>query len=87
MRIVDLDTSRGDNCPNGWTTPNDPTYPSLDVCQSQDTGGAGCFPTTFSAYNVRFVAKQEATKEPHQMHLPYSAALRISMVHMLMGCP
>ena len=46
----------GDNCPNGWAkfrTPNDPVYPSLDVCQSPG-GGSGCFPTTFSAYNVSY---------------------------------
>lgn len=56
MRIADLNTSRGDNCSTGWskfTTPNDPTYPSIDVCQSQTTG-AGCFPTIFTVYNVSY---------------------------------
>ena len=57
MRIADLDTSRGDDCPSGWskfTTPNDnPTYPSIDVCQSP-TNGAGCFPTTFTVYGANY---------------------------------
>ena len=57
MRIADLDTSRGDDCPSGWskfTTPNDnPTYPSIDVCRSP-TNGAGCFPTTFSVYGANY---------------------------------
>ena len=55
MRIVDLDTSRGDDCPDGWSkfTTNDPTYPSIDVCQSP-TFGVGCFPTTFSVYNASY---------------------------------
>ena len=56
MRIIDLDTSRGDDCPTGWskfTTSDDPTHPSIDVCQSPTTG-AGCFPTTFSVYNASY---------------------------------
>ena len=37
MRIVDLDISRGDDCPTGctkFTTPNDPVHPAIDVCRS-----------------------------------------------------
>ena len=56
-RIADLDTGRGDDCPTGWSkfiTPNDnPTYPSIDVCQSP-TSGAGCFSTTFSVYGANY---------------------------------
>ena len=56
MRIADLDTSRGDDCPTGWrkiTTPVHPTYPSIDVCQST-TGNVGCFPVIFSVYNANY---------------------------------
>ena len=37
MRISDLDTSRGDDCPTGWTkttTANDGMNPATDVCRS-----------------------------------------------------
>ena len=50
MRIADLDTSRGDDCPIGWrkiTTPNNPTYPSKVACQSLNDN-AGCFSTSFT---------------------------------------
>ena len=57
MRIADLDTSRGDECPTGWskvnTPDNNPMHPSLSVCQSP-TDTAGCFPTIFSVYNVNY---------------------------------
>lgn len=56
MRIADLNTSRGDACPTGWsklTTPNVPDHPSIDVCQSPTTG-RGCFPTTFSVNNASY---------------------------------
>ena len=56
MRIADLDTSRGDDCPTEWrkiTTPAHPTFPSIDVCQSI-TGNLGCFPTVFSVYNANY---------------------------------
>ena len=35
MRITDLDTSRGDDCPSGWTnitTPNELPHPAIPVC-------------------------------------------------------
>ena len=57
MRIADLNTTRGDDCPTGWskiTTPsNDATYPSIDVCRSP-TDGTGCFPTTFTVYGANY---------------------------------
>ena len=55
MRIADLDTSRGDDCPTGWRkiTTAHPTYPSIDVCQST-TGNLGCFPIIFSVYNANY---------------------------------
>ena len=56
MRIADLDTSRGDECPTEWrkiTTPSNPTHPSIDVCQST-TGNVGCFPVIFSTYSANY---------------------------------
>ena len=50
MRIADLDTSRGDDCPTGWTkitTPDNPPHPAIDVCRPS-TDSAGCFPTSFT---------------------------------------
>ena len=50
MRIADLDMSRGDDCPTGWTkitTPDKATYPSKDVCGSP-TLNPGCFSTSFT---------------------------------------
>ena len=49
MRIADLDTSRRDDCPSGWTmiTTNDAEQPSIDVCRSP-SDGAGCYPTLFT---------------------------------------
>jgi len=60
MRIADLDTSRGDNCPTGWnkiTSPNQPPYPAIPVCRSPngDTG-TGCFPTTFTVNETSYNA-------------------------------
>ena len=56
MRIADLDTSRGDDCPTGWTkitTPNDPVQPVTDVCRSPNDN-AGCHPTTFSVSGASY---------------------------------
>ena len=50
MRIADLDTSRGDNCPSGW---NKVTVNSIAMCRSPNDA-AGCYPTTFSVQNVGF---------------------------------
>ena len=49
MRIADLDTSRGDDCPSGWTkiTTNDPGQPSIDVCRSPNDNPR-CYPTIFT---------------------------------------
>ena len=77
MRIVDLDTSRGDDCPSKWskfTTPDNSQYPSIDVCQSPTTG-AGCFPTTFSVHNSSYSkicgkarGYQRATTDAFSLH-------------------
>ena len=55
MRIADLDTSRGDDCPSGWTkiATNDAGQPSIDVCRSP-SDGAGCYPTIFSVNVVSY---------------------------------
>ena len=49
MRIANLDTTRGDDCPSGWTkiTTNDTGQPSIDVCRSPSNSG-GCYPTVFT---------------------------------------
>ena len=50
MRIADLDTSRGDDCPSGW---NNITANGIAMCRSpNDT--AGCYPTTFSVQQIGF---------------------------------
>ena len=48
MRVADLDTSRGDDCPSGWTkiTTNDVGQPSIDVCRSS-SDDPGCYSTSF----------------------------------------
>ena len=81
MRIADLDTSRGDDCPTGWsnyTTPNDdPTYPSIDVCKTppEVDKGSGCYPATFSAYGAKYTkicgkarGYQKATTDAFALH-------------------
>ena len=44
MRIVDLDTSRGDDCPSGWTNISTP----VAACISPDDN-AGCYSTNFTS--------------------------------------
>ena len=59
MRIADHDTSRGDDCPSGWTkitTPNQPPYPAIPVCRSPSDTLAGCFSTYFSVNNASYNA-------------------------------
>ena len=50
MRIADLDTSRGDDCPTEWfreTTPDNPPYPAIDVCRPP-SNNAGCYSTSYT---------------------------------------
>ena len=52
MRVADLDTSRGDDCPTGWvrdTTSN----PDINVCIPPNNN-AGCHSTFFSVYNISY---------------------------------
>jgi len=56
MRIADLYTSRGDNCPTGWreiTTPDSTTYPSKVACQPLNNS-AWCFPTNFTVNGASY---------------------------------
>jgi len=56
MRIADLDTSRGDDCPTAWkkiTTPNSATYPSKVVCGSP-SNKAGCYSTSFTVHGSSY---------------------------------
>ena len=56
MRIADLDTSRGDDCPTGWsklTTPTDPSHPTLDVCRST-SDDPGCYSTIFTVNGTSY---------------------------------
>ena len=50
MKIADYDTSRGDDCPNGWskTTAN-----NIDMCRSP-SNSAGCYSSNFSANKVNY---------------------------------
>ena len=56
MRIADLDTSRGDDCPNGWnkiTTPDSAIYPTKVVCRSP-SDIAGCYSTSFTVNGLSY---------------------------------
>ena len=47
MRIADLDTSRGDDCPSGWTNITTP----VPACRGLNTG---CYSTTFSTLGISY---------------------------------
>ena len=49
MRITDLDTSRGDDCPSGWTKI---TYP-VAACIAPSSN-AGCYSTNFSTHSISY---------------------------------
>ena len=49
MRIADLDTSRGDDCPSGWTNITTP----VAVCIGPSSN-AGCYSTNFSTLNILY---------------------------------
>ena len=55
MRIADLDTSRGDDCPSGWTkiTTNDAGHPSIAVCRSP-SNNAGCYSKVFTVNGTNY---------------------------------
>ena len=49
MRIADLDTSRGDDCPSGWTRVTNP----VAACIAPNSD-AGCYAVDFSMLNVPY---------------------------------
>ena len=49
MRIADLDTSRGDDCPSGWTNITTP----IAACIPLDSN-AGCDSTSFSTFSIPY---------------------------------
>ena len=55
MRIADLDTGRGDDCPSGWTkiTTNDAGQPSIDVCRSPNDN-PGCYSSNFTINGTNY---------------------------------
>ena len=84
MRIADLDTSRGDECPSGWTkiTTNDAGQPSIDVCRSP-SDDAGCYPARFHVHGTSYhkiCGKQGDTEDLQLMHL--LLLTRVLTVHM-----
>ena len=51
MRIADLDTSRGDDCPTGWMKQTTPT--NVDVCRGT-SNNPGCYQATYSTNGLRY---------------------------------
>ena len=49
MRIVDLDTSRGDDCPSGWTNITTPVAACIAPSSS-----AGCYSANFSTFSISY---------------------------------
>ena len=49
MRIADLDTSRGDDCPSGWTKITTP----VTACIAPSSN-ARCYSTNFSTFNISY---------------------------------
>ena len=49
MRIADLDTSRGDDCPSGWTNITTPVAACI-----APSSNAGCYSTNFSTLSVPY---------------------------------
>ena len=65
MRIADHDTSRGDDCPSGWTkitTIMMEGQPSIDVCRSLSDNG-GCYPTINGASYYKICGKSKRLSE------------------------
>ena len=49
MRIADLDTSRGDDCPSGWTKITTPVAACI-----APSSNAGCYSTNFSTLSIPY---------------------------------
>ena len=53
MRVADLDTSRGDDCPFGWSKMKTTTPEALDVCRvPRDI--AGCYQTVYNRHGFGY---------------------------------
>ena len=69
MKVADYDTSRGDDCPNGWikTTAN-----NIDMCRSS-SNSAGCHSSIFNVnkinYNKICGKVKGYTRKAHPLHL------------------
>ena len=53
MRIADLDTSRGDDCPSGWVKVTTPSVEALEVCRGSNND-AGCYPVVYPTHGVAY---------------------------------
>ena len=96
MRIADLDTSRGDDCPAGWTkiTTNDAGYPSIDiqVCRSL-SNDPGCYATIFTVNGLDYHkvcgkarGYQKYTTDLLEVLALHPKTLRALTVYMWMDC-
>ena len=53
MRIADLDTSRGDDCPSGWVKVTTPSAEALEVCEGPSNNG-GCYPVLYPTHGLNY---------------------------------
>ena len=53
MRIADLDTSRGDDCPSGWIKITTPATEQLEVCRTS-SDDAGCHQVLYSTHQLNY---------------------------------
>ena len=53
MRIADLDTSRGDDCPSGWVNVTTPSAEALDVCHGANND-AGCYQVNYPTHGLEY---------------------------------
>ena len=49
IRIADLNTSRGDDCPSGWTKITTPVAACI-----APSNNAGCYSTNFSTFSIPY---------------------------------
>ena len=53
MRIADIDTSKGDDCPSGWSRITTPSPEALEVCRAS-SDDAGCHQVIYSTYGFNY---------------------------------
>lgn len=61
MRIADLDTSRGDDCPTGWAKMTTPSAEVLEVCEGPNDD-AGCYQVTYPTNGLSYSRVCSMTK-------------------------